>query len=60
MLVGIYARYSDPKQRLESIADQFRGCRVKADREGWQTFKEYSDPAISGKTFFLRPGIQAM
>ena len=60
MLVGIYARYSDPKQRLESIADQFRGCRVKADREGWQTFKEYSDPATSGKTFFLRPGIQAI
>ncbi|WP_294535228.1 recombinase family protein [uncultured Rhodoblastus sp.] len=60
MNVGIYARFSSTNQKDASIPDQFRDCHAKAKRENWQVTGEHSDPAISGKTFFLRPGIQAL
>ena len=56
---AIYARYSSDNQRDASIADQFRLCRLLADREGWTLEEEYSDHAVSGATL-LRPGFQAL
>jgi len=57
--VAIYARYSSDNQRDASIADQFRLCRLHAEKQGWQIVEEYSDHAISGSSL-LRPGIQAL
>ena len=58
--VALYARYSSDNQREASIADQFRLCREHATREGWTVANSYSDPAISGASMILRPGIQAL
>jgi site-specific DNA recombinase len=57
--VAIYARYSSDNQRDASIADQFRSCRLHAEKQGWQIVEEYSDHAISGASL-LRPGIQGL
>ncbi len=59
MKVAIYARYSSDNQRDASIADQFRMCRLHAEKQGWQVIEEYTDHAISGASL-LRPGIQAL
>ena len=59
MKVAIYARYSSDNQRDASIADQFRMCRLHAEKQGWRIVEEYSDHAISGSSL-LRPGIQAL
>jgi len=58
--VAIYARYSSDNQREASIADQFRMCRLRAEKEGWTVVEEYSDHAISGSSMIQRPGIQAV
>jgi len=58
--VAIYARYSSDNQREASIADQFRMCRLRAEKEGWTVVEEYSDHAISGSSMIQRPGIQAL
>ena len=60
MKVAIYARYSSDNQRVASIADQFRVCRMHAEKQGWTIVERYSDQAISGSTLILRPGIQAL
>ena len=60
MRVALYARYSTDQQRPESIADQLRLCRARAEREGWTIVREYSDAAISGSSLLNRPGIQAL
>ena len=59
MKVALYARYSSDNQRDASIVDQFRICRVYAEKQGWQIVEEYSDQAISGASL-LRPGIQSL
>ena len=59
MKVALYARYSSENQRDSSIADQFRVCRLHAEKQGWQIVEEYSDQAISGASL-LRPGIQGL
>ncbi len=59
MKVAIYARYSSDNQRDASIADQFRMCRLHAEKQGWHIVEEYSDHAISGASL-IRPGIQAL
>lgn len=59
MKVAIYARYSSDNQRDASIADQFRLCRLHAEKQGWRVIEEYSDHAISGASM-IRPGIQAL
>lgn len=59
MKIAIYARYSSDNQREASIADQFRMCRLHAEKQAWQIVEEYSDHAISGSSL-LRPGIQAL
>jgi site-specific DNA recombinase len=58
--VALYARYSDDNQRAASIADQFRICREHAARERWEVVGVYDDPAISGASMILRPGVQAL
>ncbi|WP_309574428.1 recombinase family protein [Rhizobium rhizogenes] len=57
--MAIYARYSSDNQRDASIADQFRMCRLRAEKQGWIVVEESSDHAISGSSL-LRPGIQAL
>jgi site-specific DNA recombinase len=57
--VALYARYSSDNQRDASIADQFRVCRLHAEKQGWQIVEEYSDQAISGASL-LRPGIKGL
>ncbi|MEH0197138.1 recombinase family protein [Caulobacter sp. CCNWLY153] len=58
--VALYARYSDDKQSATSIEDQFRICRMHADKQGWRVVETYSDAAISGSTVIFRPGVQAL
>ena len=60
MRVVIYARYSSDHQRAASIEDQFRICRERAGREGWQIVGTYKDAGISGASMILRPGIQTL
>jgi len=60
MKVAIYARYSSDLQREASIADQFRMCRLRAEKEGWQVVEEYSDHALSGSSMIQRSGLQAL
>ncbi|WP_222869716.1 recombinase family protein [Roseobacter fucihabitans] len=57
--IALYARYSSDNQRDASIADQFRVCRLHAEKQGWTIVEEYSDHAVSGASL-LRPGIQAL
>ena len=57
--VAIYARYSSDRQSENSIEDQIRICRVRAEREGWQIVAEFHDAAISGSTDD-RPGFRAL
>jgi len=59
MRVALYARYSTDNQRDASIADQFRVCRVFAEKQGWHVVQEYSDHAVSGASL-LRTGVQAL
>lgn len=46
----IYARYSDGRQREESIEDQVRVCSEAAEREGDRILRVYADKATSGTT----------
>ena len=55
----IYARYSSDQQREASIEDQVRGCRARAEREGWQVVEVCSDFAMCGSSM-LRSGYQAL
>lgn len=59
MNVVIYARYSDSKQREESIEGQLEWCNEYAKREGHIVIGEYIDRAISAKTA-ERPQFQKM
>lgn len=58
--VALYARYSDDKQSPNSIEDQFRICRMHAEKQGWQVVADYSDAKISGSTVIFRPGFKAL
>ena len=58
--VALYARYSSDNQSESSIEDQFRLCREHARRERWKVTSTYHDPAISGASMILRPGIQLL
>ena len=50
----IYARYSEDKQRDESIEDQVRVCREAAERAGDRIRKVYADRAVSGTAAIQR------
>lgn len=55
----IYARYSDSRQREESIEGQLKVCYAYAEREGYTILGEYIDRAVSAKTDD-RPQFQRM
>lgn len=57
--VALSARFSSDLQNAASIEDQFRLCRERATREGWQVVGSYEDAATSGATL-MRPGIQRL
>ncbi len=59
MNVVIYARYSDSKQREESIEGQLKYCTEFAERNGYTIIGEYIDRAFSAKTDD-RPQFQRM
>lgn len=59
MNVVVYARYSDSKQREESIEGQLEWCNEYAKREGHTVINTYIDRAISAKTDD-RPQFQKM
>lgn len=59
MNVVIYARYSDSKQREESIEGQLKICYDYAEKKGYNIIGEYIDRAISAKTDD-RPQFQRM
>lgn len=46
----IYCRYSTDKQRDTSIEDQARGCKARAEREGWTIIGQHADVETSGST----------
>jgi len=45
-----YCGVSSDRQSENSIEDQRRICRGRAEREDWQIFAEFHDAAISGST----------
>ena len=55
-----YARYSSPRQKRSSIADQFRNCKEGAEEKGWVVVEECirSDEEKSGTSLFGRQGLQ--
>ena len=55
----IYARFSDSKQREESIEGQLKVCHHYAAQHGYNVVGEYIDRAISGRTD-ERPRFQQM
>jgi DNA invertase Pin-like site-specific DNA recombinase len=55
----IYARYSSDTQSENSIDDQVRICRARAEREGWTVVEVYADYALSGATT-NRPRLRAL
>ncbi len=59
MKAAIYARYSTDLQRQASIADQYRICELRAQREGWSIVGRFKDEAMSGAKAD-RPGYQAL
>ena len=50
MIAVIYARYSDSKQREESIEGQLKVCHNYCKINGYTVVQEYIDRAQSGKT----------
>jgi len=56
---AIYARYSSDAQSEQSIEDQVRICRARAEREGWTVVDVYADYAISGASA-ARPRFQQL
>src|SRR5215510_2352534 len=57
--VALYARYSSDQQRKASIEDQFRLCRLYAEKQGWTIVDTHQDRAVSGASL-IRPGIRAL
>lgn len=58
--VLFYARYSTDLQNEVSIETQIELGRDMAAQKGWKMVDTYSDRAISGTSYKLRPGIQAL
>lgn len=55
----IYARYSDSKQREESIEAQIKVCNAYAKERGYTVIREYVDRALTGRSDD-RPQFQMM
>ena len=54
-----YARFSSDAQNASSIEDQERGCRRRAEAEGWRIAATYRDEAMTGSNN-LRPDYRRM
>lgn len=48
MLAAIYARYSDHRQKEESIEAQLKICNIYAKEKGFTVVSEYTDRALTG------------
>ena len=59
MVAVIYARYSDSKQREESIEAQLKICHAYAESKGYTVVREYIDRALTGRSDD-RPQFQLM
>ncbi|MCV9961945.1 recombinase family protein [Pararhizobium sp. BT-229] len=58
--VLFYARYSTDRQHEVSIETQIELGKAFVARQGWKLVEIYSDAAISGTSYQLRPGIQSL
>jgi DNA invertase Pin-like site-specific DNA recombinase len=58
--VLFYARYSTDRQHEVSIETQIELGKAFVARQGWKLVECYSDAAISGTSYQLRPGIQSL
>ncbi|MGO4659251.1 recombinase family protein [Ensifer sp. 2YAB10] len=58
--VLFYARYSTDRQDEVSIETQIELGKSFAEKQGWKLVEIYSDAAVSGTSFVLRPGIQQL
>jgi DNA invertase Pin-like site-specific DNA recombinase len=58
--VLFYARYSTDRQHEVSIETQIELGKSFVARQGWKLVEVYSDAAISGTSYQLRPGIQSL
>ena len=47
--MAIYARYSSDRQSENSIEDQLRICRARAQREGWNVVSEFKMPPFQAR-----------
>ncbi len=58
--VLFYARYSTDRQHEVSIETQIELGEAFVKERGWKLVATYSDAAISGTSYQLRPGIQSL
>ncbi|WP_454284811.1 recombinase family protein [Rhizobium leguminosarum] len=58
--VLFYARYSTDRQHEVSIETQIELGEAFVKDRGWKLVATYSDAAISGTSYMLRPGIQGL
>ncbi|MBO9194851.1 recombinase family protein [Rhizobium sp. 16-449-1b] len=58
--VLFYARYSTDRQHEVSIETQIELGEAFIKKQGWKLVETYSDAAISGTSYQLRPGIQRL
>ncbi len=60
MRAAIYARYSSDLQSENSIEDQVRLCRERAEKDGHAIAEVFTDYAISGGALANRPGMLSL
>ena len=60
MRAAIYARYSSDLQSENSIEDQVRLCRERAQQDGHTVAEVFTDYAISGGALANRPGMLSL
>ncbi|RFZ86304.1 recombinase family protein [Shinella sp. WSJ-2] len=58
--VLFYARYSTDRQHEVSIETQIELGEAFVKQKGWKLVATYSDAAVSGTSYQLRPGIQSL
>jgi DNA invertase Pin-like site-specific DNA recombinase len=58
--VLFYARYSTDRQHEVSIETQIELGKAFVKQRGWKLVATYSDAAVSGTSYQLRPGIQGL
>ncbi|AOF89807.1 hypothetical protein BSY16_3593 [Sinorhizobium sp. RAC02] len=56
----VSVRYSTDRQDEVSIETQIELGKTFVEKQGWKLVETYSDAAVSGTSFMLRPGIQQL